>query len=132
MKYKIVLATLVAGFFGSHVHAVEVANAGLDYQSAQGIVADTTAPTQAPDGWTYVASTAATGGTEVALTPQQDLGNGGNQGFGIRPRITSLSASLGVAPAGRNTKSLAMGSMAMGEWTAAKPPETWAWSEPIS
>ena len=87
MKFKSILTTLVVGLLGANLHAVEVANAASDYQTAQGIVAGTTAPIQPPEGWTYLASTAATGGTEVALTPQTGIGNAGNQGFAIESGI---------------------------------------------
>jgi len=66
---------------GPPTGSVTVADAAADYQSAPGYVAGTTAPSAPPANWSYIYSNSATGGTEVALTPQMDVGNEGNQGF---------------------------------------------------
>ncbi|MGJ8673369.1 PQQ-dependent sugar dehydrogenase [Rubritalea sp.] len=50
---------------------VTVADAASDYSSS----------TSEPDGWDYLYSSAATGGNEVALTADNNVGNAGNAGF---------------------------------------------------
>jgi hypothetical protein len=59
-----------------------IANAAADYLTAPG-GSDITAPTEAPAGWSYFASDAASEGTEVALTAgTTGVGLAGNTGFG--------------------------------------------------
>ncbi|MGJ8640702.1 MAG: PEP-CTERM sorting domain-containing protein [Opitutaceae bacterium] len=83
--------------FASIANAVTIADIGLDYTSAPGYVADTTAPTAAPDGWSYLRSDAATGGTENALTAQTGIGNGGNSGFAGNSGFNLAAVLGGVA-----------------------------------
>lgn len=94
MKYTVLLITLLIGIMSPVVHAVEVANAAADYATAPDYVADTTAPSAPPTGWAYIYSDAATGGTEVALTPQTNVGNEGQQGF-EGPSANNTPAILG-------------------------------------
>ena len=72
---------LLTGLFAANVHAVEVANAAADYQTAPGIGTGI-APTAPPTGWDYLFSDAASGGTEVSLTPAVGVGNADGEGFG--------------------------------------------------
>lgn len=55
---------------------------------------DYTGPTAEPAGWDYLESTAATGGTETALTPSTVVGNQGSTGFGGSDTF-ALGAVLG-------------------------------------
>ena len=61
------------------------------------IIAAVTGPSTLPDGWSYFYSDQASGGTEVALTPDLALGNGGNSGFGrVAPSIFNLPGVIGT------------------------------------
>jgi hypothetical protein len=66
-------------------HAAIVANLGGDWVSASTL----------PAGWGYFDATAANGGTETALTPNQTVGLGGNTGFGGGKNIYNLGAVTG-------------------------------------
>jgi hypothetical protein len=65
-----------------------------DYTTAIGYVAGSTAPSAPPTGWEYLYSTAASGGTEVALTAGNPVGSGGNSGF-EGPAASNTPAVLG-------------------------------------
>ncbi|MCX6877926.1 MAG: autotransporter-associated beta strand repeat-containing protein [Verrucomicrobia bacterium] len=61
------------------------------------VAADYTGPSALPVGWSYLYSSQASGGTEVALTPDLALGNGGNSGFGRgAPGIFNLPGVIGT------------------------------------
>jgi plastocyanin len=61
------------------------------------IAGDYTGPSALPAGWSYLYSSQASGGTEVALTPDLALGNGGNSGFGrVAPGIYNLPGVIGT------------------------------------
>jgi autotransporter-associated beta strand protein len=64
------------------------------------IAGDYTGPSTVPVGWSYLYSNQASDGTEVALTPDLAVGNGGNSGFGrVAPAIFNLPAVLGTRTA---------------------------------
>ena len=61
------------------------------------IAGDYTGPSALPASWSYLYSSQASGGTEVALTPDLALGNGGNSGFGrVAPGIFNLPGVIGT------------------------------------
>ncbi|MGJ8650877.1 MAG: beta strand repeat-containing protein [Opitutaceae bacterium] len=97
MKYTVLLITFLLGILSPTVHAVEVANAAADYQTAPDYVAGTTAPSAPPAGWEYIyadtVANAATAGT--ALTPQTATGNEGNAGFAYDPGANNVPSVLG-------------------------------------
>ncbi|MFC7337813.1 PQQ-dependent sugar dehydrogenase [Haloferula chungangensis] len=66
---------------GPPVGPVTVADAAADY----------TGPNSLPAGWQYFKSTAASGGSEVALAANQPVGNSGNVGFGGGGALDSAS-----------------------------------------
>ncbi|MDF7799037.1 DUF2961 domain-containing protein [Pontiellaceae bacterium B1224] len=71
-----------------------IADVAYDYTTAPGYGAGSTAPTTPPTGWEYLYSSAASGGTEVALTPRNPVGNAGNRGF-EGPAANNTPAVLG-------------------------------------
>lgn len=71
-----------------------IADIAYDYTTAPGYVAGSTAPSEPPTGWEYLYSSAASSGTEVALTPQTPVGNAGNRGF-EGPAANNTPAVLG-------------------------------------
>jgi plastocyanin len=71
-----------------------IADIAEDYSTAPDYAVGTTAPSAPPSGWDYLYSTAASGGTEVALTAGNPVGNGGNSGF-EGPAANNTPAVLG-------------------------------------
>ena len=60
-------------------------------------IAAITSPSSVPAGWSYLYSDMASGGTEVAMTPNLALGNGGNSGFGrVASGIFNLPGVIGT------------------------------------
>ena len=61
------------------------------------IAGDYTGPSALPAGWSYLYSSQASGGTEVALTPDLVIGNQGNSGFGrVASGIYNLPGVIGT------------------------------------
>lgn len=65
-------------------NAVVIANIAGDYVDA----------TAEPEGWDYLNSNAATGGTEAALSPSTTLGQAGNSGFGVASGLNSFQVGV--------------------------------------
>jgi hypothetical protein len=105
MEWAVTASLLVAGV----VQAGVVADIGADYVTASGYVAGTTAPTAAPTGWTYLSSTAATGGAETNLVAGTAIGDGGNDGFGVLGISTFTVGVLGGTTGGAQYEMFADG-----------------------
>ncbi|QDS98418.1 hypothetical protein [Adhaeretor mobilis] len=97
MRKNVLLSSFIACFFTASMlptaSAIVIADAAGDYVAA---ASATTAPTAFPSGWSYLYSTAASGGTEVALTAETALGNAGNTGFAGIDTQFGTAAVLGT------------------------------------
>lgn len=93
MKKNVLFTLLLLGAFMCsmlpNASAIVIADAAADYVEAAG--GDTGILTALPTGWSYFYSTASSGGTEVALTPETAVGNAGNTGF------AGIDAQFGTA-----------------------------------
>ncbi|WP_372794919.1 hypothetical protein [Pontiella sp.] len=92
--------TETLSFTGGEGASVSVAGTGgiLTGTLAADIAGDYIGPSAEPDGWDYLYSDAAVGGTEVALTPDTAVASSygsGNNGFGDTNGLYNIAAVLG-------------------------------------